>query len=335
VFQELEDRGVILGVSSELAELQEFRIVSRAGEDHRSNADRLLAEVEEYQPLWPEQEKILARRVIQGGKVAAEVAAGRLERTSSVAQIISRGEEARAVLLKSNLRFVARVAHEFRSVSDLSFDDLFQEGVVGLIEGIDRFDPERGVKLISYAVWWIRQAIRKATLEVGHPVRFPLNLGSDLARLSKAKRRLARLKGGVSPGIHELALALDWDEARVQFLSEVSQYRPHSMDQPISNGSDLTPRDVLPAPGPDPETAAMRRDRWRTISDVLRRLDPRDWAILVSRFGLDGEEPMTLEEIGKDFGVTRERIRQLESRVLKRLAEDQRLRDYDPNSGEL
>lgn len=326
VYSELSNVGVTLNESEELSALLS-RPLSRASEvPWESNFARMLSEAREYRPLWPEQEVRLGRRVVQARTVSAEVESGRLERTPAVEEIIARGEEARMVLAKSNLRFVVTVAREFQGVSSLGMDDLVQEGLLGLLKGIDRYDPDRGYKLITYAVWWIRQALIQATNDVGHIVRLPLNVKNDVAKLRKVRRRLQRLAGGRPPDLGELAAALEWDESRVDFLLEVASYRSESLDRPLTEHSSVDRTEVLPLGEPSPEALLMDYELTRTIQEVLVGLQHRDREIITRYFGLDGQEPMTLESIGTVFGVTRERIRQLRNRTLEKLREHPRLR---------
>ena len=176
-----------------------------------------------------------------------------------------------------------------RGRSSLDLDDLVQEGIVGLLKAIDRYDPSRGFKLITYAVWWIRQALMQATNDVGHLIRLPLNVKTDVARLRKVRRRLTRLRSGTPPDIEELATTLDWETSRVQFLLEVADYRAESLEQPLSEDSSVERKDVLPTREPSPEALLMSRERTSTIQAILESLEYRDREIMIRYFGLNGE----------------------------------------------
>ena len=328
VYDELSARGVTPTESDELRELL-ARPLSRSSDvPWDFNFGRMLSEAREYRPLTRAQEVQLGRRVVQARKVSAEVESGQREPTLVVDKIIARGEDARVILAKSNLRFVVSVARGFEGKSSLGLEDLVQEGILGLMRAVDRFDPNRDIKFISYAVYWIRATLIEATSDVGRTVRIPLNVASEIARMIKVRGQLTQLNGGHSPDLEELATTLGWEEARVQFLTEVTSYRSDSLETPVSEDSSIERKDLLPSREPSPEALLMSRERTSTIRAVLENLTPRDREVVILYFGLNGEEPMTLERIGTRFGVTRERIRQLRNRALKRLREYPQLHEF-------
>lgn len=228
-------------------------------------------------------------------------------------------EDAIQALAKANLRFVISVAKKYQN-RGVSLTDLIQEGNVGLVTAARKFDPDQGVKFISYAVWWIRQAILASLANHGRPVRVPLNRASDLARIFREKERLKQ-ELGREPTSHELGRAAHLTPELVESLQTLNAAEIR-LDAPIGDSEDsqLVER-FITEEAPEPEVEVENRLLGEAISGALATLDPRDARVLRMYFGLEGEREHTLEEIGNDLGVTRERIRQLRDRALRRLRE--------------
>lgn len=255
--------------------------------------DQYLREISQYPLISREEEVELARRIKQGC------------------------QESLDKLVRSNLRFVVSVAKKYQN-QGVSLADLINEGNLGLIRAAHKFDETKGIKFISYAVWWIRQAILQALAEQSRIVRVPLNRAGTLHRIGKRSSELQQ-ELGREPTVEEIAEGLDIPEEEVAKTLSISQSHL-SLDAPLSPGEDNKLLDYLPdtqRPGPDDET--FERALSESIKEVLSTLKEREAKILRLYFGLDGQEPMTLEEIGSMLGITRERVRQIKEKALNRL----------------
>ncbi|MDH4045059.1 MAG: RNA polymerase sigma factor RpoD/SigA [Gemmatimonadota bacterium] len=220
-------------------------------------------------------------------------------------------------LVRSNLRFVVSVAKKYQN-QGVSLSDLINEGNLGLIRAAHKFDETKGIKFISYAVWWIRQAILQALAEQSRIVRVPLNRAGTLHRIGKRSSALLQ-ELGREPTVEEIAEGMDISQDEVAKTLSISQGHL-SLDAPLSPGEDNKLLDYLPDtqnPGPDDET--FEHALTESIEEVLSTLKEREARILRLYFGLDGQEPMTLEEIGGMLGITRERVRQIKEKALARL----------------
>jgi len=237
-------------------------------------------------------------------------------------------EEAFNKLVRSNLRYVVSVANRYKGFG-LSLEDLINEGNIGLIHAIRRFDPDRGVKLITYAVWWIRQSIMHAIADHTGTVRLPIKQASSVYKISLAYQNL-RQEMGQEPAVEEIAERLDMKVEDIENIMRA--HRGYlSLDAPIAGDDDTSYLDMMESK--DTETAennVFKHSLEDEIEDLLQGLDPREREIIRMRFGFDGE-PMTLEEIGQKIGLSRERIRQIEKKVIRRFrarAKNKTLMDY-------
>ena len=266
-----------------------------ASVEEQSALDQYLRDVSRHELITPEREKELGARAQQGD------------------------QEAIQELARANLRFVISVAKKYQN-RGVSLTDLIQEGNVGLVTAARKFDPEQGVKFISYAVWWIRQAILASLANHGRAVRVPLNRASDLARIFREKERLKQEKGR-EPTTDELAEATHLTPELVESLQTLNAAEIR-LDAPIGDSEDsqLVER-FITEEAAEPEVEVEGRLLTETITEALATLEPRDAKVLRLYFGLEGEREHTLEEIGNMLGVTRERIRQLRDRALRRLRE--------------
>ena len=232
--------------------------------------------------------------------------------------------EALDKLVRSNLRFVVSVAKKYQN-QGVSLSDLINEGNLGLIRAAHKFDETKGIKFISYAVWWIRQAILQALAEQSRIVRVPLNRAGTLHRIGKRSSALQQ-ELGREPTIDEIAEGMDIPKDEVAKTLAIS--RSHlSLDAPLTPGEDNKLLDYLAdeeSPGPDDQT--FERALSNSIEEVLRTLKEREAKILRLYFGLDSQEAMTLEEIGGLLGITRERVRQIKEKALARLRHVSRAR---------
>jgi len=269
-----------------------------AGIEEKTALDQYLRDVSRHELITPDKEKELGALARKGDQGAIQE------------------------LARANLRFVISVAKKYQN-RGLSLTDLIQEGNVGLVTAARKFDPEQGVKFISYAVWWIRQAILASLANHGRAVRVPLNRASDLARIFREKERLKQDLGR-EPTTDELAKATDLTPELVESLQTLNAAEIR-LDAPIGDSEDsqLVERFVLEEAA-EPELEVESRLLAEAVQSALTTLEARDAKVLRLYFGLEGEREHTLEEIGNMLGVTRERIRQLRDRALRRLREGER-----------
>jgi RNA polymerase primary sigma factor len=227
-------------------------------------------------------------------------------------------------LVRSNLRFVVSVAKKYQNQGVL-LSDLINEGNVGLIRAAHKFDETKGIKFISYAVWWIRQAILQALAEQGRIVRVPLNRAGALHRIGRRSSSLLQ-ELGREPTVDEIAEELELTQEEVASTLAISQSHL-SLDAPLTPGEDNRLLDYLPDQfSPDPEGEAYEQALRETVDHALSTLKEREAKVLRLYFGLDDQEPMTLEEIGSLLGITRERVRQIKEKALARLRHASRSR---------
>lgn len=277
--------------------------IAKAVDEGRESLDLYLDEISRVALLTRDEELELARKAFRGDVKAQER------------------------LARHNVRFVVSVAKKFQN-RGVPLVDLIGEGNLGLMTAARKFDPDRGVKFISYAVWWIRQAVQAAIARHGRPVRVPLNRTADLSRLGRTttllKERLSRM-----PTTEELARATGLTVEAVRSLSALNTEAVR-LDQPTREGEGGERIERFVADQEATDSSALANSQTEGIEQALSTLPPRDAKVLRLYFGLDDGQARTLEEIGKMMGVTRERIRQLRDRALTRLREGEigdRLRD--------
>jgi RNA polymerase primary sigma factor len=237
----------------------------------------------------------------------------------SLAKAIERGDErARRRLTEANLRLVVSIARRY-SGRGLGFLDLIQEGNLGLMKAVERYDWRLGHRFSTYATWWIRQAVTRALADQGRTIRVPAQVVDTINRLARTERQLAQ-KLNREPTLDEIAEQMALKPAKIEELKRISQ-EPVSLAAPVGEDhtelGELIEDERLSRPGD--EMAA--RQRYQQVSDIISQLPYRERTILELRYGLRGDRPHTLEEVGRRFGVTRERVRQIETRTLRRLAE--------------
>lgn len=234
-------------------------------------------------------------------------------------------KEAKDKLIVANLRFVVNVAKHYQNNS-LSLSDLISEGNLGLITAVDKFDVDKGYHFISYAVWWIRQSILKAIYEKTRMIRLPLNRANELVQIEKAKKDIEKYKESEA-GIEEIADYLDIDKSRVTELINASKDIV-SLETPLSSENDAnTISDLIKdSKGENPERVIINRKLEESIEEVLSTLSEKESKVIKYRFGLEGERPHSLKEIGDKYNLTKERIRQIEKKAISRLRHPTRRR---------
>ena len=220
-------------------------------------------------------------------------------------------------LIQANLRFVVVVARQYQN-QGLPLSDLINEGNIGLIKAAQRYDEHKGFKFISYAVWWVRQAIMQALAEQSRIFRLPLNRAEELRRINKVVRGLKQ-ELGREPTTHEIAGKLSLDHRDV--VDIMRTFSPHlSLDAPFSPGEEGRLLDVIEDTTIEsPDAPVMEKSLKEEVVWALNTLTDREAAVIRSYFGINREKPMTLDEIGKQFGLTRERVRQIKERAIRRL----------------
>ena len=248
---------------------------------------------------------------------------------SKLLTLIEDGEAARAHLIKANTRLVVSIAKRYIG-RGVPFLDLIQEGNLGLMKAVSKFDYHRGFRFSTYATWWIRQTITRSIADQGRTIRIPVHMIDRIRQMYKVARQIEQDLGR-PPQVEELAEALDVEEDKVQWMLRIS-YLPLSLESPVGDDEDSElGMFVEDENSPTPTQTAYHNLLCSKLDEVLETLSPREARILRLRFGLENGRTYTLEEVGEKFGLTRERIRQIEGKALKRLRHPMRarqLRDY-------
>ena len=273
--------------------MRQLKISKQITNRESQSLDKYLQEIGKVDLLTPDEEVILAQKIREGDQLS-------LER-----------------LTKANLRFVVSVAKQYQN-QGLSLGDLINEGNLGLIKAAQRFDETRGFKFISYAVWWIRQSILQALAEQSRIVRLPLNRVGSLNKISKTFSELEQ-KFEREPSPEELAEVLEISTGEVVDTLKISG-RHVSMDAPFVQGEENSLLDVLENDSEDkPDSGVINDSLRREVQRALSSLTQREADVVTLYFGLNGEHAMTLEEIGEKFNLTRERVRQIKEKAIRRL----------------
>ncbi|MFM7398809.1 MAG: RNA polymerase sigma factor RpoD/SigA [Verrucomicrobiota bacterium] len=267
-----------------------------------------------FDQLHPEERSPLRTYLDQIGKTPLLT----LEEETALARKVLKGDEpARQRMIQSNLRLVVRIAKDYDGFG-LPLMDLISEGNFGLIKAVERFDPDKGGKLSTYAAWWIKQAIKRALATSGKTIRLPVHM---VDRISQMRRVTAQLAAeiGREPHNEDIAEAMQIPLSKVVHMKAVAN-RAASLDQPVGEEGDATLGDLVKDESERTPFESLRgKSDFGELQDLLSHLDAREREVLVRRFGLDGESPLTLEEVGAAFKLTRERVRQLQQSALMRL----------------
>jgi len=262
--------------------------------DERNSMRTYLQEIGQFSLLTPAQEVELANRIKKGDKAARD-------------QMIS-----------ANLRLVVKIAHDYNNFG-LPLSDLISEGNIGLIKAVERFDPEKGGKLSTYAAWWIKQSIKRALANQGKAIRLPVHLVDKIAKMRKISAELAE-ELGRDPTDDELSQVLEIPVSKIAHYKSVS-VRPTSLDAPVGDQDDTAFGEIIgDEQAVNPFESLREKSIFNDINQMIAdELDDREEKIIRMRFGLDGDAPMTLEEVGEAFDITRERVRQLQNIALTKM----------------
>lgn len=261
--------------------------------DSDSSLRVYLREISKTELLTPQEEVELAARIKKGDK------------------------KARAHMIKANLRLVVKIAQDYSNYG-LPLADLISEGNIGLMKAVERFDPEKGGKLSTYAAWWIKQSIKRALANQSKTIRLPVHMVDKIAKMRRITMILTEAMGR-EPTDEELAEELGIPSRKLALLKRASQ-RPTSLDAPVNDGEKTDYSDIIgDEKAINPLDALADKNLHNQLDDLLEVLDEREHRIIDARFGLNGKKPMTLEEVGREFGVTRERIRQLQNVALEKM----------------
>jgi RNA polymerase primary sigma factor len=307
---------------------EEFDLVGIASDD---TVGLYLKEMARVPLLSTSEEVILAKKFRRGrdASKALKLMQPNSQRRLKLEQHVQEGRLAREHLIKANTRLVVSIAKKYMG-RGVPFLDLIQEGNLGLMKAVEKFDYMRGFRFSTYATWWIRQTITRAIADQGRTIRVPVHMSDRIRRLYKAARQLEQ-ENGRKPTPEEIAKELHLEPRKVQWMLKVS-WRPLSLELPVGEEED-TELGAFIEDDSTPTPTQMVQDRLlrEKVEEVLSTLSPREARILRLRYGLVNGRAYTLEEVGRKFGLTRERIRQIQGRALRRLRHPRRsrmLRDY-------
>ncbi len=301
------------------------RLSSDRGDASTSDTVRMyLKEIGRVSLLNGDEERDLAMRIERGLQAAERLGAGGLEpvEVRRLSRLVTEGEDAKDELMEANLRLVVSIAKRYVG-RGLQLLDLIQEGNLGLMRAVDKFDYTKGFKFSTYATWWIRQAITRAIADQARTIRIPVHMVESMNRVLRIQRQLAQDLER-EPTVEELAERVALTPERVREILRIAQ-DPLSLDSPVGEEDDSNLGDFIEDAGADaPAEVATRKMLVEALDAALDELTEREQEVVRLRFGLVDGKARTLEEVGREFGVTRERIRQIEAKTLAKLRHPQR-----------
>jgi len=278
-----------------------------------------LRELGEVDLLSPEQVNALMRRIRAGEQAAVALSDGVRDDGGNLAIAMKTGAAARAEFVRANLPLVLSIAKHYAKTKSMDMSDLVQEGSMGLMRAVDKFDHTKGFRFSTYATYWIRQNITRALADKDRLIRLPVWVVDQVRRIRRTRWALT-IEKGAAPSAQEIAVQLNCDAERVQFFVDAAAFNARSLQDTAGEDNDsLFEEFVAPPSARDPETLATARRLAESVLAAVADLKPKEQQIIRMRFGFEGDETHTLQEIGEQFGVSRERIRQIESKVLDRL----------------
>ncbi|MBR4270329.1 MAG: RNA polymerase sigma factor RpoD [Clostridia bacterium] len=307
VLTQLKNEGLEIRKAGELTTEDEIMIENLMNQANINDPIKMyFKDIGKVELLSPEQELELGKKMMSGD------------------------EEAKRLLIESNLRLVVAFAKRYLGKTSMSFSDLIQEGNIGLIRAVERFDYHRGLKFSTYGTWWIRQAISRAIADQARTIRIPVHMVETINKLARTARQLWQ-KLGREPTEAEIAQAMGMSEEKIAEIRKVAQ-EPTSLETPTGEEGDSEFYDfVVDENAKSPSENVIQTMLKEQLLAVIETLTPREQKVIRLRYGLDDAHPRTLEEVGKEFNVTRERIRQIEAKALKKLrnpSRSKRLRDF-------
>lgn len=326
--EEIEELTAAVESEIKVSDFEEFTSSAHQVDDPVKMYLRDIGQIEllnvnqEYEYARMVQEGLMCKEKIENFKKMGKTISP--EELETLNEKIQMGNEARDILIESNLRLVVFNAKKYFG-RGLPFLDLIQEGNMGLIKAVYKFDPTKGYKFATYATWWIKQSITRAIADQGRTIRIPVHMVETINKLGRTTRRLTQEKRR-EPTPEEIAAEMKISVEKVQQIQRIAQ-EPISFDSPVGEEDDSNLGDfVADTEGQNPLEYTQYQIYREEIDSVLQTLTPREEKVIRLRYGLDDNHPRTLEEVGREFGVTRERIRQIEAKAIRRLRHPSRLK---------
>ncbi len=274
----------------------------------------------QHKILTREEEQSLGRSIALGRRLEEEeIDPKELDNSPEYKAILYRASLARSQMVECNIRLVISIAKQYAALSDLDFDEVVQEGVIGLMRAVEKFDHTKGFKFSTYATWWIRQSITRAICDKGDLVRMPVHIHESINQYRRAYRYHSKVRADQAVPLQIIANELNWSLEKCFFISNLSQAKSSSLNEKVGEDGILEVIDMLASHNDNTEELIAKLDRAEKLSQSLRELSDREKDILERRFGIGDIPEQTLEQIGSKYGVTRERIRQIEAKALEKM----------------